>query len=85
MEATNQEEETKTPAISKRQLKKQLKQQQWEAKRDVIKAKKKEKKQKSKTCHAHLLRFKEYQREGEEAQPGKLSKKEKQELFKGLC
>jgi hypothetical protein len=47
----------------------------------LIKAKKKEKKQKSKTCHAHLLRFKEEMREDE----GKLSKKEKQALFKELC
>ena len=64
-------------------MKRLRKQEQWEAKKELVKAKRKEKRQKSKTCHAHLIRFNQIAKEGEER--GKLSKQEKQGMFKELC
>jgi len=67
-------------------LKKQKKQEQWEAKREQIKLAKKEKKQhakKPRASYQHIMRFNNLVKEGEEQKH--LTKKEKQDLFKALC
>jgi hypothetical protein len=64
-------------------MKRLRKQEQWEAKKEMVKAKRKGKRQKSKTCHARLIMFNQIAKEGEER--GKLSKQEKQTLFRELC
>ena len=73
--------------MSKRQLKRQKKQEQWEAKREQIKLAKKEKKhaKKPRAAYQHIMRFNNLVKEGEEPGAKHLTKKEKQDLFKALC
>ncbi len=55
--------------MSKRQIKKLRKQEEWEAKKDKLKQLKKEKKQgqkKNRTSHAHIMRFNGIYREQKE-------------------
>ena len=75
------------PELSKRQQKKLRKQEQWEAKKELIKQHKKEKKtnKRPRTAYQHIMRFNNLVREGEEPGGKHLTKKEKQDLFKALC